>query len=629
MCGMKTILFPVFALAVSWASVANIPADIRDVRLKGYVGERLESCIRHHVIETDVSYITDCFFDRTETRNWWQTEFWGKYMHAAMPFAGYTECPRLKAAVDLGLDRVVAAQAPEGYIGNYPDDVRCREGWDVWGMKYTLLGLLHYYDGAKGTPHGDKALAAAKKLCDFVIRELGPGGKREFWTTGNYAGMPSSTILEPVVWLYNRTQEKKYLDFASHLVQQMSEPTKGPRLLDLALQDVPVYKRWPLATDAKPPKSFVKENRLKAYEMMSCYQGLLEYYEATGRKDCLTAAVNTAKSIARDEVNVAGGAASGEHWFNGAVKQHLPYKHLQETCVTTTWLRLCEKLLAVTGDRFWADEIEKTFYNAYLASMRRDGGAFSAYTPLNGSRLYGHDHCRMHTDCCNANGPRGFLVFLRNFMQGDDKAAVVNFYASGRAAVEVPALKEKVTFDQYTLYPKNDTVLMWNRTKKPLDFTLKLRIPAWSAKTCVKVNNEEIKNVKPGAYLELARTWKDGDRVEIHFDLAVRMHKLDHAVAFTRGPVAMARETRSGDVGEVLREHLPAKPAFTLVRNESPDIWITCTATLPFGGHSENPDGANPTTVTFVDYASAGNDWVPGNNVRTWFATEWTIPGGW
>ena len=82
-------------------------------------------------------------------------------------------------------------------------------------------------------------------------------------------------------------------------------------------------------------------------------------------------------------------------------------------------------------------------------------------------------------------------------------------------------------------------------------------------------------------------------------------------------------------MGEVLREHLPAKPAFTLVRNESPDIWITCTATLPFGGHSENPDGANPTTVTFVDYASAGNDWVPGNNVRTWFATEWTIPGGW
>ena len=610
----------------AWAATS---ANINDVRLKGYVGERLDACIRNHVMETDVTYLTDCFFDRTETRNVWQTEFWGKYMHAAMPFAGYTACPRLRSAVDAGLDRVVAAQTPDGYIGNYPDDLRCKEGWDVWGMKYTLLGLLHYYDGAKGTPRGDQALAAAKKLCDFVIRELGPGGKREFWTTGNYAGMPSSTILEPVVWLYNRTQEKRYLDFATHLVEQMSKPEKGPRLIDLALADVPVYQRWPIATDAKPPKSFVKENRLKAYEMMSCYQGLLEYYEATGRKDCLEAAVKTGASIIRDEVNVAGGAASGEHWFHGSVFQHLPYKHLQETCVTTTWMRFCEKLLAITGESRWADEIEKTFYNAFLASMRKDGGAFAAYTPLNGSRLYGHDHCFMHTDCCNANGPRGFLVFLRGFLMAEDKAAVMNFYASGRSVATLPGLGEKVVFDQYTHYPRTGNVKIWNRTAKPLDFTLKLRIPSWSDRTSVKVNGQPVAGVKAGGYLEIARSWKAGDMIDVDFDLSVKIHSLDHAVAFTRGPVAMVRETRSGDVGEVLQEHLPAKPVFTLVRNECPDVWITCEAVLPFGSHTENPDGKNPASVTFVDYASAGNDWTPRNQVRTWFAQEWRINGGW
>ncbi len=628
-----------FAAAASGAGYVNTPADICDIRIKGPIGDRIESCIRHHVMETDVRYITDCFYDRTEARNWWQTEFWGKYMHSAMPFAVYTGCPLLRKNVDEGLVRVVEAQTKEGYIGNYPPDRRCGEGWDVWGMKYTLLGLLHYYDGARVTGDGElgtRALKSAMRLCDFVISELGPGGKRPFWTTGNFAGMPSCTILEPVVWLYDRVRvredlggqaaARKYLDFATHLVSQMSEVEHGPRLIDLALSDVPVYKRWPLNDNEKNmPGHVSKKNRLKAYEMMSCYQGLLEYYEATGRKDCLEAAVKTAMSIARDEVNVVGGSASDEHWFHGAVKQHLPYRHLQETCVTTTWMRLCEKLLALTGDRMWADELEKTFYNAYLAAMRKDGGAFAAYTPLNGSRLFGHDHCRMHTDCCNANGPRGFIAFMRAFMQASEKTAIVNFYASGRAGVQVPGLEEKVVFDQYTHYPKSGTVLMWNRTKKTQDFTLKLRIPAWGAGTTVKINADAPIKAKPGEYLALSRTWREGDRVEIRFDMAVRVHRLDHAVAFTRGPVALARDTRSGDRGEVLRAPVPDKPQFTLVRVEDPDVLMACSAILPFGSHSENVDGVNPAAVTFVDYASAGNDWRPDNIVRTWFATEWTI----
>ena len=43
------------------------------------------------------------------------------------------------------------------------------------------------------------------------------------------------------------------------------------------------------------------------------------------------------------------------------------------------------------------------------------------YTPLSGSRWHGQNHCRMHTNCCNENGPRGFVSFLRTaaFAKGD------------------------------------------------------------------------------------------------------------------------------------------------------------------------------------------------------------------
>ena len=63
-------------------------------------------------------------------------------------------------------------------------------------------------------------------------------------------------------------------------------------------------------------------------------------------------------------------------------------------------------------------------------------------------------------------------------------------------------------------------------------------------------------------------------------------------------------------------------PTFAAVRTPSDDIWMTFSATLPIGVHSENPEGMNPSTVFFCDYASAGNTWCRGNYYRTWFPIE-------
>ncbi len=85
------------------------------------------------------------------------------------------------------------------------------------------------------------------------------------------------------------------------------------------------------------------------------------------------AALLTARDIAATEVNLAGGCASSEAWYHGADKQHVAYERVQETCVTTTWMRLCERLLAETDDPVWADYLERAFYNAYLGALKADG----------------------------------------------------------------------------------------------------------------------------------------------------------------------------------------------------------------------------------------------------------------
>ena len=119
------------ALALVAVGAEDSSREIGNVRLKGLVGARLDRMIDNHVIATDVDYITAPFLEKTETKRWWQTEFWGKYMHAAVPYAAYTGSPALAASLDRGIDRMLASQEPNGYIGNYPDELRCGEGWDV------------------------------------------------------------------------------------------------------------------------------------------------------------------------------------------------------------------------------------------------------------------------------------------------------------------------------------------------------------------------------------------------------------------------------------------------------------------------------------------------------------------
>ena len=289
-------------------------------------------------------------------------------------------------------------------------------------------------------------------------------------------------------------------------------------------------------------------------------------------------------------------------------------------------LRHCEKLLEITDQPKWADEIEKTFYNAYLAAMKPDGSEFAGYTPLSGSRFHGQHHCFMHTDCCTANGPRGFLCFLRAFFTTRGDAATFNFYSSALVKGELSDGR-KVAFDMYSLYPRTDSARIVSHTEGAGVVPLRLRIPAWSAKTVVKLNGKALDGVAAGRYFTIARAWKLGDIVEVEFDLPVVAHTLAHHVAFTRGPVLLARDSRfnDGDMTEPFRPGIKdgeRMPSFAAVRAPSDDMWMAFSATLPVGSHHENPEGGLPATVFFCDYASAGNEWRRDNFYRTWFPVE-------
>ena len=607
------------ALAMLTAAVPTA-----EVRITGPFGKRLDRMVANHVMAIDSMLLSEVFHERTK-EPWWQTEFWGKYMHSAVPFWKYIGSDVLKRKIDAGVENVIAAQEECGYIGNYFDADRYGHGWDVWGTKYTLMGLMHYYDGT-----GDKrSLEAAMKLCDYLIGEMGPGGRRgrPLRFSGSWGGLASGSVLEPVVWLYNRTKEKRYLDFAAYVVSELCDCEDGPQLVKLA--KVPVADR----RFGKVPEWYKNDpdrQLLKAYEMMSCYQGLVDYAETTGKREFIDAAVQTAEKIVEGEINLAGGAAAGELWFHGADQQYRHRSWQQETCVLTTWMRLCEKLLSVTDNPKWADQLERTFYNAYLGAMRPDGSEFASYSPLMGDRSSGHHHCRMHTDCCNSNGPRGYLAILESFLSAKDDVVTLNFYMSGNAKASVGD-GAVAKFQLYTLYPKSDTVELWYRSHEQRTFSLRLRIPSFSENTVVKVNGVPLDGAVKCGYFTLRREWHEADKIELTFCMPVKMHRLHDYVGFTRGPVCLARDTRFADGAldeEIRADRITAADlaAFRLVRPPTSEMFMALSAELPAGYHTENPDsGIYPLSIHFTDYASAGNAWQPDCRYRVWLPE--LIPG--
>jgi DUF1680 family protein len=589
--------------AISDSLHAWTPANIQ---ISGYLGGKIDLCINQRIKKEDVAQLIEPFKTRKET-NLWQTEFWGKWILSAIAAYEYNHDPELLKIIQNAVSELLATQTVDGYIGNYSLEAQL-QNWDIWGRKYTMLGLLAYFD----ISDDQKALAAAKKLADHLSTQVGPE-KTDIVKTGNFRGMPSSSILEPMVLLYRHTGEKRYLDFAKYIVNQW-ETADGPKLISKAIEGMAVADRFP-----KPANWWSWDNGQKAYEMMSCYEGLLELYRITGEYSYLKSAEMAVQNIIDTEINLAGSGTAFECFYHGGQRQTDPTYHTMETCVTFTWIKLCNNLLRLTANSLYADQIEKSVYNALMASMKFDGSQIAKYSPLEGIRHEGEQQCGMHINCCNANGPRAFTLIPKIALMTAENEILINLYSQSSASVQLNP-KNKVTLVQATKYPETDQIEITILSERSESFTLAVRIPAWSNQSTVFVNSLPIAGVRSGSYLKIKREWRSGDQVVLKLDMSGRLVNLNGFQSIMRGPILLARDSRFQD--GFVDETVVVQQKYNLVElipasNKPDQIWMSFTAPLVLGTDLEG-EFRQPQQIHFCDFASAGNTWTRDTRYRVW-----------
>ena len=576
------------------------------VKIAGYLGDKINLVIEKRIKSQDVDQLVEPFRHKNET-HLWQSEFWGKWILSAIGSYEYNRDPEMLKIIQKAESELLATQMQSGYIGNYSDSAQLQQ-WDIWGRKYTLLGLLSYYDLT-----GDKAvLKASCRLADNLLTQVGPG-KVNIVKTGNYRGMPSCSILEPMVYLFRRTGDKKYLDFAKYIVEQWETPD-GPKLIGSALKGIAVAERFP-----HPSVWWSYDNGQKAYEMMSCYEGLLELYRITGEATYLKAVEMAVKNIIESEINIAGSGTAFECFYKGARYQTEPTYHTMETCVTMTWMKLCFNLLRLTENPLYADQIEISTYNALMASLKGDGTQIAKYSPLGGIRHAGEEQCGMHINCCNANGPRAFIMLPSFAVMGSQNEIFINMYGKSESVIPLNP-KNKVTIDQISDYPVTDKVEININPVKSENITIAFRIPEWSVNTVLTINGNEVPGVIAGTYKKITRIWNKGDVVVLKLDLTGRLITLNGYQAILRGPVVLARDSRFGD-GFIYEASVVKKnngKVDLIASSKKPaSVWMSFTAPLVLGTDLEG-EFRNPMQINFCDFASAGNTWGEDSRYSVW-----------
>lgn len=531
-------------------------------------------------------------------------EMWGKAVRSGALYYRYTRDPELKKILQSTVRGLLTTRRENGSISCSAIDAQPDgPGGDLWERKYVLLGLDEYYE------HVDQDPAVLQAMCDQLdctIAQTGPPPKVPITSQGwSPNGIESSSILEPVMRLYNRTGEPRYLAFAAYIIGEGG--ARGDNLFEAA------------ATGRNPVDMGVPYP--KAYEMTSVFEGVVAFHKATGDTRCLAAIKNYFQKVRDREITIVGNGGGsihfpkvcGEAWDDTAFEQTNPaMDRMMETCTGVTWLKFCALVNRLTADPSAADAIECYLYNGLLGAMRPDGAGFSYINRLNGPKTvttgWGWSFGDTRVTCCNLNGPMGLATLPLAAALNSATGPVINLYIPAAIQAATPA-GQTADITLATAYPRDGAIDITLNLPNPERFTLRLRIPAWSTETILCVNGHPLAT-EPGTYVAIDREWQAENQLRLQLDMRCRLVNAprgsdragDKFHALVRGPVVLARD-----------ENLdPAynQPVGILSHNGIVDAVLLPTPRLQF----QIPTTTGPIQMT--DYASV-NNW-NGTHVQTW-----------
>ncbi len=425
-----------------------------------------------------------------DREGWERVPYW---LDGFIPLAYLLEDEDMIARAKKYVDGILARQCEDGWI--CPCAESERPAYDLWSG-FLIAKVLAMYADLSGDERVEDALYRFFQNLQVFTR---------YMTLRNWAAARWFEALIPLFWLYERRPE----DWMLYLARSLQEQGYDYERLFNPYRDQKTEKRiWTFHTHV-------------VNMAMALKQGAL-----VSRMD--GSDPETLPRTMQENLFRYHGMAVGHFTGDECVMGDSPVQG-SELCSVVEAMYSYEQLLAISGNPYWGDALERLAFNALPATLSADMWTHQYLQQTNQVRcsILPKDHVVFGT-----NGPESHLFGLEpdfgcctaNFNQAWPKLTMSAFLQSESGIVSAalaPASVEtkigghavRVTLD--TQYPFRGALRYTVEVSEPTEFDLTIRIPSW-AKTAT-VDGEA---ARPGAFHTIHKTWSGKETVEaaLEFD---------------------------------------------------------------------------------------------------------------
>lgn len=534
-----------------------------------------------------------------------------KWLEAATFASAITDDPDLLDDLHKAAVAISSSQRPDGYIhtkttiaqdaGSDVEPFDERTNFETYNLGHlmTMACLHHRMTGE------DDYLVLAIRAADFLVSVA--KDHPEHLADCNICPSHYMGVIE----LYRTTGDSTYLDLSRTLLELHGG--KGEEGSD-DNQDVLAVR-----DQRKAVGHCVRANYL--------YAGMADYALESGDPEIIEALEHIWDDLVSTKLYVTGGCgalydgaspdAGQNYWMVTRVHQSYgrPYQLPQttaynESCASIGLVLWAWRMLLLTGESRFADEIERVLYNALPAMVGLDGITYFYVNPLRQVRGLPYplrrpgdpkdaapppsDH-RSRQEymkacfCCPPNIARMSAELPYYVYSSSPTDLWIHQYVPGEVATTMDGVPVSVV--QETSYPSNGAVTVRVRAETPARGSLRLRVPGWSDGVQVTLNGAVVERVEKG-YVVIDHTWDD-DTVTLQVAIEPRLmvahdfvEEAANQVCVMRGPVVYCLE--SADVPDgVTIDSIALRPSAGFVAEDGTDdfeghvVLSTTAAQLP------------------------------------------------
>ena len=472
----------------------------------------------------------------------------------------------LEKRADEIIDIVAKAQQPDGYLNTYFTIKEPEHRWqnllechELYCAGHMMEAAVAYYQ-ATGK---DKLLKVMEGMAGHIIDRFGPD---------KITGIPGHQEVEiGLMRMYHVTGNEAYKKQARYFLEERG---RNPDFFveEAAKRDWKHFDMDP--KDTKYNQSYAtiyEQNEAVGHSVRAVYMyTAMADLAATEQDEKLFAACERLwNNMTQKKMYVTGGIGSTVEGESFTKEYELPNDMAYaETCASIGLVFFAKQMLRMSKNGKYADAMERELYNGIISGMQLDGKRFFYVNPLEvnpgvSGEIFGYKHVIPQRPgwyacaCCPPNLVR-MVTSLGKYAWDEEDDTIYSHLFIGQEAK-----LDKADIRVSGIYPWGGNVSYTVNPKTDDEFTLAIHIPGYLKEFKLTLNGKSFntKDLVKDGYLYIERKWRNGDCIELTFDMDIRVIYANTnvredigCVALMRGPVVYCFEgvDNDGDVQSLL-----------------------------------------------------------------------------